>query len=178
MDNAGHLSLSQCPWMVLRTMGLLPDTRNCGLRMRRECRERFPHHRLQRKPLVSDPDIHQGTCVTHVGISNQRWRENAPGIPSACATHNFAYLARGPCIHCVWLHKAGRLRYNILRRHGKTTRIRYFTALPPLFKICLVYLLCWTRVVKSNLECSIIYVAELTKDNIWQAHGRTWREAH
>ena len=24
-------------------MGLLPDTQNCGLRMRRECRERFPH---------------------------------------------------------------------------------------------------------------------------------------
>ena len=23
-------------------MGLLPDTKNCGLRMRRECRERFP----------------------------------------------------------------------------------------------------------------------------------------
>ena len=34
--------------------------------MRRECRERFPHHRLQRKPLVSDPDMHHGTCVTHV----------------------------------------------------------------------------------------------------------------
>ena len=26
-------------------MGLLPDTQNCGLRMRRECRERFPLHR-------------------------------------------------------------------------------------------------------------------------------------
>ena len=28
------------------------DTQTCGLRMRRECRERFPRHRLQRKPLV------------------------------------------------------------------------------------------------------------------------------
>ena len=25
-------------------MGLLPDTKECGLRMRRECRARFPHH--------------------------------------------------------------------------------------------------------------------------------------
>ena len=25
-------------------MGLLPDTQNCGLRMRRECQERFPRH--------------------------------------------------------------------------------------------------------------------------------------
>ena len=34
--------------------------------MRWECRERFPRHRLQRKPQVSDPDMHHGTCVTHV----------------------------------------------------------------------------------------------------------------
>ena len=47
-------------------MGVLPDTWNRWLRMRRECRERFPRHRLQRKPLVSDPGMHQGTCVTHV----------------------------------------------------------------------------------------------------------------
>ena len=36
------------------------------LRMCRECRERYPHQRLLRKPLVSDPGIHHGTCVTHV----------------------------------------------------------------------------------------------------------------
>ena len=47
-------------------MGLLPDTQNRGLRMRRECRERFPRHRVQRKLLVSDPGMHHGTCVTHV----------------------------------------------------------------------------------------------------------------
>ena len=34
--------------------------------MRWECRERFSRHRLQRKPLVSDPDMYHGTCVTHV----------------------------------------------------------------------------------------------------------------
>ena len=47
-------------------MGLLPDTLSCGLCMRRECRESFPHHRLQRKPLVNDPGMHHGTRVTHV----------------------------------------------------------------------------------------------------------------
>ena len=52
--------------MTTKAMGLLPDTQNRGLLMRRECRERFPHHRLQRKPLVSDPGMHHGTCVTHV----------------------------------------------------------------------------------------------------------------
>ena len=42
-------------------MGFLPDKLNCGLRTRRECRKRFPrHHR------VNNPDMHHGTCVTHV----------------------------------------------------------------------------------------------------------------
>ena len=48
-------------------MGLLPDTQNCGLRMRQVCQERFPRYQLQRKPLVSDP-------VMHVGIAYLRWR--------------------------------------------------------------------------------------------------------
>ena len=34
--------------------------------MRQECRERFPRHRLHRKPLVSDPGMHHCKCVTHV----------------------------------------------------------------------------------------------------------------
>ena len=82
-------------------MGLLPDAQNCGLRMRRECRKRFPRHRLQRKPLVSDPDMHHGTCATHVlwcisGSLTRGGEENVPGIPGAYATRNFMYLVRGP----------------------------------------------------------------------------------
>ena len=41
--------------------------------------ERFPRHRLQRKPLVSDPGIYHDTYVTralvHVGIANRLWQE-------------------------------------------------------------------------------------------------------
>ena len=51
-------------------MGLLPDTYNCGLSMRRQCWERFPHHQLKWKPLLS--------------------------TRGACATRNFTYLVRGP----------------------------------------------------------------------------------
>ena len=89
---------------VTYRMGLLLDTHNCGLRMRRECRERFPRHILQRKPLVSHPGMHHGTCVTHVprcmsGSLTCSVGENLPGIPGACATCNLAYLVRGPwCI--------------------------------------------------------------------------------
>ena len=69
--------------------------------MRRECGERFPLDRLQRRPLVSGPGMHLGTCVTHVpwclsGSLTRGGGENVPGIPGACATRNFTYLQRGP----------------------------------------------------------------------------------
>ena len=84
--------LAVCP------MDLLPDTPNCALRMHREC---FPRHRLQRKPLLSDPGMHHGTCVTHVprcmsGSLTRGGRENVLGISGACATLNFTYLVKGP----------------------------------------------------------------------------------
>ena len=65
-----------------------------------ECRERLPRHRLQRKPVVSNPGMHHGTCVTHVPwcMSESLTRgggENVLGIPGSCATRNFTYLARG-----------------------------------------------------------------------------------
>ena len=78
-------------------MGLLPDTWNCRLRMRWECRERFPCRWFQRKPPVSDPVMHHGMCVTHMpccmlGSLTCGGVENVPGIPGACATGNFTYL--------------------------------------------------------------------------------------
>ena len=48
-----------------------------------------PHHRFQRKPPVSDPGMHHGTCVAHVPwcMSRSLIRgdgENVPSIPGAC----------------------------------------------------------------------------------------------
>ena len=50
----------------------------------------FPRRRIHRKPLVSDPGMHHGTCVTHVpwcmsGSLTCGDGENFPGIPAACA---------------------------------------------------------------------------------------------
>ena len=61
------------------------------------------NHRLQRKPLVSDPGMHLGTCAMHVpwcmsGSLTRDGRENVPGIPGACETRDFTYLVRGPWI--------------------------------------------------------------------------------
>ena len=63
--------------------------------MRRECRERFPRCRLQRKPLISDLGTHHAPwCMS--GSLTRGGGENVPGIRGACATRNFTYLARCP----------------------------------------------------------------------------------
>ena len=73
--------------------------------------EPFSPQPTQRKPLLSDSSMHHGTCVAHVpwymsGSLTRGDGENVPGIPGACATRNFAYLARGPCPPdlCNYLH--------------------------------------------------------------------------
>ena len=83
------------------SMGLLLDTQNCGLRMRRESWERFPRHRFQRKLLVSDPDMHHGTCVTHVPwCMSGSLNRGGGGKRSRHSRHmrnsQFRYLVRGP----------------------------------------------------------------------------------
>ena len=84
-----------------RRDGSLTRYENCGLRMRRECRDCFLRHRLQRKQLISDPGMRHGTCVTHVpwcmsGSLTRGGGENVPGISGACTTRNLTYLVRGP----------------------------------------------------------------------------------
>ena len=65
--------------LVLFRMGLLPDTQNCGLRMRRECRERFPRHRGLTIPACTTAPArpHVPWCLpgslTH-GLLWGRWR--------------------------------------------------------------------------------------------------------
>ena len=59
----------------VKSMGFLPDTQYCGLRM---------PGTLPPPPRVSDPDMHHGACVTHVpwcmlgsltsGFLRSRWR--------------------------------------------------------------------------------------------------------
>ena len=49
---------------------------------------------LSPSPRFTDPDMHHGTCVTHVpwcmpGSLTGDGEENVSGIPGTCATHNF-----------------------------------------------------------------------------------------
>ena len=66
---------------VVMIMKLLPKTYNCGLRMRRECRERFPRHRRSAIPA----------CITaRVACRDRnleifpcsRWGETFPPLPA------------------------------------------------------------------------------------------------
>ena len=89
-------------WVKIQAYSFMGPLPYCGLRMSWEFRERFPRHRFQRKPLVSDPGMHHGTGISHVpwcmsGSLTRGGGENGPGIPGACVTRNFAYLVRGPC---------------------------------------------------------------------------------
>ena len=65
--------------------------------MRREFRERFPRHRLQRKPLVSDPSMHHDTCITHVPLC-------MPGSLTRCCGKTFpAFPVHAqPAILRIW----------------------------------------------------------------------------
>ena len=54
--------------------------------MRRKCRERFPRHILQRKPFVSDPGMHHGTCVTHVPWCMSGLLTHGGGVPAHAQT--------------------------------------------------------------------------------------------
>ena len=75
----------------------------------------FPRGRFQRKPLVSDPGMHHGTCVTHVpwcmsGSLTCGDEENVPGIPGACAPAILRIWQEAHCItlmgavHCPYGH--------------------------------------------------------------------------
>ena len=63
--------------------------KNCDLCTRRECRERFPRHRPWKKPIVSDPGMHQW-CMSR--SLTRGGREKIPSMTGGCATRNFTFF--------------------------------------------------------------------------------------
>ena len=59
-----------CQMYVVWPVGNLPDTQNCGLRMRRECRELFPRHRGLTIPVCT---CGHARAVVLAGIADPRF---------------------------------------------------------------------------------------------------------
>ena len=74
---------------------------------------------------VSDPDMHHGTCRTHVswclpGLAvffEVGGGGNVPGIPGACATHNFTYLVRSPFVDTRYIISVSFFKHLWTRRY-------------------------------------------------------------
>ena len=94
----------------------------------------FPRRRFQRKPIVGDPGMHHGTCVTHVpwcmsGSLTCGDGENVPGIPGACA----------PAILRIWQEAQGKIAMIWLLLHVKISWNK-----PYLFSYIICFLLSFT----------------------------------
>ena len=78
-----------------------------------------PRRRFQRKPLVSDPGMHHGTCVTHVpwcmsGSLTCGDGENVPSIPGACAPAVLRIWQEAHCqSSCLLSPKCVAVNYNV-----------------------------------------------------------------
>ena len=82
-------------------MGLLPDTQNCRLRMRRECRERFPPPPTSKENASwrsrhASRHVRHARAVMRVGIAYPLRRGKRSRHSRRMRTRNFTYLARGP----------------------------------------------------------------------------------
>ena len=115
-----HLIPSSSRWIKAKkrrnSMGLLPDTQNCGCACAGNAGNVFPATAGKRSRHASR-HVRHARAVMHAGIANLRYPlksaagENVPGIPGACATCNFTYLVRGPLVthwrwSCVFLARA------------------------------------------------------------------------
>ena len=81
-------------------MGLLPNTSNCWLRMRRECWERFPCHRGLAIPIFITAQAwrmyRDAWRDLLLAVSFSGGKKLIPGIPAACPTDNCMCLVSGP----------------------------------------------------------------------------------
>ena len=127
-----------CGWDRVRTFGdvLCPwasyQIRNiAGCACAGNAGNVFPCHRLQRKPLVSGPGMHHGTCVTHVpwcmsGSLASGGGEKRSRHSRRMRTRNFPYLVRGPLTRL----NLQKLNYSVI------AKVMVSIALYPVYVLC------------------------------------------
>ena len=82
-------------------MGLSPDTQNCGLRMRRECRERCPRHRG-----LAIPSCIMSRCLSESltsGFLWSRWRGKRSRHSRRMRNPQFCEPGKRPIKHLIVL---------------------------------------------------------------------------
>ena len=120
--------------------------------MRRECRERFPCHGLQRKPLVSDPGMHHGTCMsgslTRGGGKKRAWYSRRMRNPQLYASGK-----RSIGVTC-YLTKETTLDINQSMRHVAIVNI---SAIPiPVLDYLIItmnYLMVLGNIIRVSVYC-------------------------
>ena len=123
--------------------------------MRRECREPFPRRRLLRKPLVSDPGMHHGTC-----------RDACQGrLPAVVGKTIPAFPANAqPAIWRIWqeAHNRRRKISNIsqLPSTKYTWRDIYYKCLPSnrcCFKVTLLMCILLYAFISISINKNVLY---------------------
>ena len=102
----------------------------------------LPRHRFQKKPLVSDPGMHHGTCVTHVpwcmsGSLTCGDGETFPAFP-AHAHPQFCVSGKRPmALHCLQQSWLSLLTYSYVSRpHCSLWTEENRSGNPPLLLTC------------------------------------------
>ena len=132
----------------------------------------FPRRLFQRKPLVSDPGMHHGTCVTHVpwcmsGSLTCGDGENVPGIPGACAPANLRIWqeAHGVC----WLAESS--LFDFWPRWPNLKMRTFSTIIWGILQMCRYYVASQSKEIKFEkklfIEISHIYFVKVCKLNVF-----------
>ena len=90
-------SLMKSKGKSVPTTCLVPDTQSCGLLMRREYRERFPHRGLSIPTWITAREwrTFRDACRDRFPLKSVAGK-TFPTFPAhVCATSNFTYLVRG-----------------------------------------------------------------------------------
>ena len=106
-----HQLTTKTVCLCLGFLGFLPDTLNWGLRMHRECRERFPppptsKETSSQRSLHASRHVRHARAVMHVGITYPRWRGKPSRHSRRMRTRNFTHLVKGP-----WWDDAVQVRF-------------------------------------------------------------------
>ena len=142
--------------------------------MRRECRELFPRHRgLAIAGCITaraSRTCRDASRDRYLGISFEvGGGGNVPGIPGACATRNFTYLARGPCRPTVTWTLVTDLTCVLMKYT--------FFSMKGLFNVvCKIAAILFRARVSSGSDIYIVAVMGDSSviDDSWQTSHYTW----